>query len=40
MNSKKERFGIPELRNQVTQNGVALPVNNSKIFTESLISSY
>ena len=34
------RFGTLELQNQVTQNDVKLRVNNSKAFTEILLSSY
>ena len=34
------RFGTLELQNRVTQNDVKLRVNNSKAFTEILLSSY
>ena len=34
------RFGTLELQNQVTQNDIKLRVNNSKAFTEILLSSY
>ena len=34
------RFGTLDLQNRVTQNDVKLRVNNSKAFTEILLSSY